>query len=211
MTGRRDVAILGDPVEFERRLADDPRRWALALAAAEGLVGVLSFATAPESSPDRYGALIAIPIIVVALGPLIGVVGLYVNWQLLCWAGRILGGNARPEAVRAAQAWAGLPVLFGMLVLLPRAFSTWRGFTAASPGSFDLFLSDLLKAARTPADLFLQALALICIWRLSQFVGAAQGFSSRRAFVSEVLATALGVTALVLVGAAGWAAYRLVG
>ncbi len=157
-------------------------RHVLLLAAAAGMTAVLS---AIASFGFQRGAAVAVALLV---GPLVGVVQLYVNGALTAWTGRLLGGRARQPALRAAIAWAWVPQIAALPVLL---------------GAILVFGSEILSSDPKVIDpravivgLLLLVLALWAFILEIRTVGAVQGFGILRSLANVL------IPALVLLAAA---------
>lgn len=189
---------------FRARLDEDPRRWVLALAAAEGLVG---FAVVWSEKVYRPGPgyLLLIPVAFALVAPVLGVVALYAQAMVLSWAGRMLGGHATRVELRAALAWSQVPVL---LVGWPAVLQLISRIAVAEsepvPGAV-LFLDDLAQSlARWTRNLALPA-GLLGLVLYVRYLGEAEGITGVRAVVSHVLAVLLAVLVLAAGLALGWA------
>ncbi len=182
-TGSPFLSIWLHPRDTIRRIvATDPRRYVLTIVMLAGIFGALD-----RLSARNAGDLLSfqtILLLAVIIGPLGGIIGLYVSAALLRWTGRWIGGTATPEALRAAIAWGGLPLLAGNLLWLP----------ALAIGGQDIFTAEMANTSGSAA------LVLLAIW-LVQMVGAVwalftglhclgevQGFSAWKALGNAVLA-----------------------
>ena len=54
-----------------------------------------------------------------ALGPIIGILGMLLSAKLQQWVGNSLGGRASFEQVKASAAWSSIPAVVNYLVFLP--------------------------------------------------------------------------------------------
>jgi hypothetical protein len=83
------------------------------------LAGALSRLEARWAQPPGTPGSAAFPLIVVLSvigGAIAGLIGLYINGALLKWSGTILGGIATYAEVRAALAWAEVPVIVAVSI-----------------------------------------------------------------------------------------------
>jgi hypothetical protein len=160
------------PRETVRRIvATDPRYWVLALASLGGGSSVLNDARAFDMG--NHLSLASILVTSLIVGPLAGVLTLYVG----AWAVRVLGawlldGQGRPAELRAALAWAHVP----NVALLPLMLLA----SAAIPG---LFRGGAAQPGAVAAAVLLLSLVgfVTNIWSLviaSQGVAEVQGFAS---------------------------------
>lgn len=128
----------------------------------------------------------------VVAGPLVGLVGLYVEGAVLSWTGRPLGGRASQDTLRTAVAWAALPNIAMLLIVL---------------GALAVFQQKFVRASVAPegvGDPVLLALTLIVallpLWGIVlriRTVGAAQRFGVIRA-TANVAASILVLLAVAL-------------
>lgn len=105
------------PAETIRRIVDtDPKYFVLALAALSGAVSGLSNYVGRDLIYLGCGII---------LGPIFGILGLYITGAIYTWIGYMHGGRATSEQVRAAVAWSLLPTIAGsLLALLLAIFGT---------------------------------------------------------------------------------------
>jgi hypothetical protein len=137
----------------------------------------LSFSTANFYSwgLDRSFSAVFFPLVIVS--PLTGFVWLTFQAFLLRIAGRILGGKASYQFVRAAVAWSRIPYAFalGMWIVL-MAVHTESAF---------------IQHAAGPSSLFIMLISLILhVWAivlLVQLIREVQSFSLGRAIANVVL------------------------
>jgi hypothetical protein len=168
----------------------------LPLAAAGGFFQALG-----RASGRSAGDLLSTPTVLLlaaTLGPLGGVLGLYIGGALLTLTGRWLGGTASREEVRASIAWGTVPALWGGLLWLPSL--------ALAGGA--LFTSNVESAGLSASALLLTGGILIVqagtyIWSFFtglHSLGEAHGFSAWRALGSSVLAFFVIVVPIVVFG-----------
>lgn len=176
-----------------QRVVETDRRW-LMLSIA-GLLGVAS--SISIILPGFYlvlgwhGLLLGVPLVM-----LVGVYALFLSAALVGWTGRWIGGLATDANLRAALACAGIPMVWGLLVWIPR--TVW----------FDSRLVDepmLIFQEGAPEatwiwyvllfDLILNAWATVL---LVKTVAQVQGFSAWRALANLILAVMVVVSPLVL-------------
>jgi hypothetical protein len=96
----------------------DPTQHVLLLAALAGIGNAFSRGSmrmAPENSGD-FMSLLAISFVV---GPIGGIIILYVAGAILRWTGSKLGGQADSENVRAAVAWSYIPMIAYYVLFIP--------------------------------------------------------------------------------------------
>jgi hypothetical protein len=102
---------------IQRIVDTDPTRLVLVWAAIGGLVETLNRASA-RSAGDTL-ELATILLISVVVGPVVGILSLFLVGALLRWTGRWLGGVASQEQIRAAIAWSLVPYLWVSLMWIP--------------------------------------------------------------------------------------------
>ncbi|WLE96897.1 MAG: Yip1 family protein [Candidatus Electrothrix communis] len=101
---------------IQQIIDDDPEHMVLLLAALAGFVQALEMTTVNTGS--SYDWLFRLLLIVIA-GPIGGIIWLYINSALIHWTGEGSGGQASTEDIRAAIAWAFIPILWTSLFLQP--------------------------------------------------------------------------------------------
>lgn len=194
------VDIWTQPRRTVRTLLDtDPGRAVLPLAALGGIGQMVSAALGelPPGFPV-WGYLVA----AVVIGPVAGILGLYVTAALLRWTGEWIGGSASAAELRTAIAWANVPAVAGLVL--------WTlGIAVAGPR---ILVDDPAGLESEPVTGLVMgtlglAAVVLGVWSLVLFfkaVGEAQGFSAWKAWGNFLLAIApfvlLGVVAAVLVG-----------
>ena len=133
------VTIWTQPRQTLRELIDQgPTRIVLLLAALHGFVNMID----RVSSRDA-GDVMSFPtmlLMCLIIGPVAGLVSLYLGALLFRWVGRWLGGQGKTRELRTALAWAGLPViaslpLWGLLALLlgPALFTSTSTIETIAP------------------------------------------------------------------------------
>lgn len=179
------LSIWRRPRATIRRIVEsDPERHVTAIAAITGLSSALNRASNRDLG-DRFDfwQILAIGLLV---GPLAGVVGLYLVAALVRWSGKWLGGQASTLHLRAAMAWASVPLVAAAVLWIPELLIAGREmFTAetprldARPGPALLLLALVLLEAVAGAWAFV----LSC-----KCVGEVQGFSAWKALGNLLLA-----------------------
>jgi Yip1 domain len=153
------------------------------LALVRGIVQTIDRAV-----QQNAGVALSLPTILalaVFLGPLGGLIGLFVGGWFTRTSGRWLGGSATPEQVRAAIAWSSVPDLATIPILMIQIGLFGREmFTLQKPTIW----SDPLHGAILVVSGLLEA--VLGIWSfviLLKCVGEVQGFSAWRALGSFIL------------------------
>lgn len=120
------LALWTHPRQVIREIVDNrPQYLVLPLVIGGGAAEALSQAFRGDAA-GVPGPLILLAVVV--LGGLFGLIGLYVLGWLYRWVGSWLGGQGSLEQVRAAVAWAGVPLLIGgVLGLLAGAAGIRQG------------------------------------------------------------------------------------
>ena len=157
----------------------------LPLAAVGGVVQALD-----RASSRSLGDTIPFDVILAlcgALGPLIGILELYLGSVLISWTGRWIGGNAESDEIRTAVAWANVP-LIGVFVLWilqtvllgPELFTTLTPRLDNSGGLAIGFLASALAQI---------TLGIWAFFILLKGLGEVQGFSAWKAFGNVLLSS----------------------
>jgi len=175
----------------------DPEKHVLALAAVAGVSSMLDRASIRNAGDEvNLGVILAAALLI---GPLGGVIGLYLGAVLLRWTGRWIGGQGSTLNIRAAIAWACVPVVPAVLLWIPELLLA---------GS-DLFTSETPRLDSNPtlALVLLPLLALGFVFGfwgivlLTKCLGQVQGFSAWKALGNCVLALLVVVVPFVAVAA----------
>lgn len=163
------------------------RSHTLVLAALMGVATVIG-AVAPIPNLHWF-AVITFAILV---GPLAGLIALYIDGALLSWVGRALGGRASQSTLRTAIAWSALPSIAALLIVLAAIAVFGQEFLGAfaAPDGVDdpVLFSVALVAGLLP---------LWAIFLRIRTVGAVQHFGVIRA-TATVAASLLVMLAVTL-------------
>ena len=88
-------------------------------------------------SARSMGDTLSIPLLfllVLTLGPILGIVMVYVAAALLHLTGKWLGGSASSAAIRAAYAWSSVPIVAALVLWIPYLLIAGREmFTRETP------------------------------------------------------------------------------
>lgn len=176
-------------------VATDPRRFVQSIVMLGGIFEALD-----RMVSRNAGDLLSFPVILLIalmVGPLSGVLGLYISAALLRWTGKWMGGSATSEAIRAAAAWGSVPLLAGNLLWLP----------ALAIGGHDIFTAEMANTSG-PAALGLLAIWLVqmvaAVWSIFtglHCLGEVQGFSAWKALGNVLLAGLVILVPIVLLAA----------
>jgi len=180
---------------IQQIIEENPERHVLLLAALAGLTRTLD-----RAIEKNVGDNISFPLLLfllVFLGPISGIVILYVSSTLIQWTGRWLNGDAPVQHIRAAIAWGNLPGVWGLLLWIPLLAFLGPELFSSEMSSLEDSLFLALMAAIIG---FLQI--IITIWSfvvLLKSLAQVQGFSAWGALSNLILAgVVLLVPALVL-------------
>lgn len=161
------------------------KSYTLMLAALMGIATLIGFAAL---IPNLHW--FAVVVFAFLVGPLAGLLALYVDGAVLSWIGRPLGGSASQRTLRTAIAWAAVPNIAALLIML---------------GGIAVFRQDFLLAFAAPDGVDNPVLltvavvaALLPLWGVFlriRTVGAVQRFGILRATAS-VAASILAILAV---------------
>lgn len=180
---------------IQQIIDDDPKKLVLLLAACSGV-----FETLSRASERSTGDNLDLPIIfamAIILGPIGGIIGLYISGALIGWTGRWIGGKASFVQVRAAIAWSMVPFLWLSLLWIPELILFGR----------EMFTTEM---PRTQASDFL-VFTLISfgvveiaggIWTVIVYLkslGQVQGFSAWKALGNVLLAAFVVIVPVAIV------------
>lgn len=184
---------------FRARLEADPRRWVLAIVAAEGMLAPSLNLSEKRDFFFSKGFGAPMLLLMLATMPAFAVAAMFVHGRLLLWTGRPLGGAARPYELHAAWAWAKLPFV---LTAWPLLLEIPLRVAAADADPVPRWLERAIGFAGTVAEpvvwiATIAALAAAVRW--VKFLAEAQRFSAWRALVNQLLAGLL-LVGLLLAG-----------
>lgn len=97
--------------------SDDPENMVLLLAAIEGVSSSLN-SSSSNFVGDQF-SLMSILLAVLFIGPIVGVIGLYISGFLVSWTGKWIGGQASSSDIRIALAWAQIPIIWTVGIWIP--------------------------------------------------------------------------------------------
>jgi hypothetical protein len=190
------LTIWTSPRATIRRIVDsDPTRFVLILAVLGGFSEALD-----RMSMESMGDIISIPEILlfcIIVGPIIGLIGLYVGGALLKWTGTWIGGQGSSVEIRAAIAWSNIPVICALVLWIPELllfgeelFTSEMPNTIASPLLTALFFA------------FVIVEFIIGVWAFIIFLnclGELQRFSAWKALSNTLLSVFVIVMLLFII------------
>ncbi len=173
----------------------NPGRLVLILAAISGFSQALDRASM-KSFGDRWEWLV-IFLLSAIIGPIVGIISLYVGSALIRWTGTWVGGNASSQNIRAAWAWSSVPIIWALILWIPElALFGQELFTSEAP---------IIAAAPPLAWLrvgFSVIEMSIGIWAFVVFLkclGQVQGFSAWKALGNVAFAVIVVVIAILVI------------
>lgn len=201
------------PRETIRRIVYyDPKRDVLFLAALQGFISYLSgalyaflflalisndYIQAPSIwegdlsslSYMSFTALIVAFGICAIVGPISGLIGLYLYGWLFRVTGRWLGGQAYPVEVRAALAWSAVPQIWGAILQLFKLLLT--AYVLYANATSNYVSSSALLTILGFSFLFDSAIGIWSIVLYLKSLGEVHGFSAWRALGAALLGLAI--------------------
>jgi hypothetical protein len=199
MAAARDlVTMLYSPRETMRRILADPQhRWwiqIVILALVCMSFGDPDIRRMPREVPDlALGPLLATIVLVVIATALCWVLLVYLGSWLVTLAGRILEGRAAVRDVRAALAWAFVPMIWSLAYRIP--FAIYRSRIHISGTSGWQITLDLLEQGTLSMALLIVAIKLIfTVWVVclaSLNVAEAMKFEAWKGFAAIAMVGAL--------------------
>jgi len=142
---------------IEQIVATQPTRWVPALAMLGGMSGVMGQMIGYRFADWRILAFGAIG------GASLAVVNLYVASYVIAWLGRMMGGHASAQTVRAPLAWSQLPSIVGLIIAAAMAYVLF-GRTTAAP-----LLDVVLHLIVAVTALWSFVVVLLMLSRVQQF------------------------------------------
>jgi hypothetical protein len=214
-------AMWTNPRETIRRIVYyDPKRDVLLLAALQGFVAYLSgalyaflflalisndYVQAPSTWESDLSSLSSMSFTALTItfglcaivGPIAGLIGLYLYGWLFRVTGRWLGGQAYPVEVRAALAWSAVPQIWGAILQFLKLILTAYVLYANATNTY-VSSSTFL----TTVGIFFLFDFVIGIWSIIVYLkslGEVHGFSAWRALGAAFLGIAIASMANVVI------------
>lgn len=193
------VTILYQPRQTIRRILDTSAdRWALQIMVLAAVCAAVSDSDYRELQNVLPGMTQLSTIAIAALGLFVTalmwiVMLLFVSW-LVALVGRFLGGTGTVADVRAALAWAAVPVIWSVIYRIPLAVFKSRFNVAPNTDAKKVLLDLIAQGGCAIAVVVLILQFLILIWSLyiaSNTIGEAQRFSSWKGLGNLMLAIVL--------------------
>ena len=133
------VTIWTQPRQTFRELIDQgPTQMIVVLAALHGLVTMIDRVSSRDAGDVL--PLPAVFLLCLVIGPVTGILTLYIGAFIFRWTGRWLGGQGNSGDLRTGLAWAGLPVIaslpvWGLLALMigPTLFTSASTIATLAP------------------------------------------------------------------------------
>lgn len=173
----------------------NPERLVMILAAISGFSQVLD-----RASMKSLGDKLEWPIIFLIaaiVGPIGGIISLYIGSVLIRWTGTWIGGNVSSQNIRAALAWSSVPIIWALILWLPElALFGQELFTTETP---------IIDATPSLAFLMLGFGAIeisIGIWAIVVFLkclGQVQSFSAWKALGNVILTGLVFIIPIVVI------------
>lgn len=111
-------SILLQPRSTIQHIVDtNPTYLVLALFALTGAAISISAASTEGWGYDM--SLLWVFLIIIAIGPLLCILAMYLMSALTRWTGKWLGGKATQEQIRAAYAWSSIPIIATIALFVP--------------------------------------------------------------------------------------------
>lgn len=99
-------------------IINDPGRHVILLAILTGIAQMLD--ELADGIPGESTTFTTILLLTLVVGPIVGVLSLYFFGAVYKWSGRLFGGFATAQEVRAALAWSSIPIIFRAVFSLPQ-------------------------------------------------------------------------------------------
>ena len=176
----------------------NPERGVLLLSAVAGIGQALDRACAKNLGDKLDWPLILL--FAALVGPVAGILGLFVGGALLRWTGSWMGGQGSSRNIRAAIAWSNVPEIWAMLLWVPSlALFGQELFTSKTP----LIDADPVRLAAFLG--FAGVELVLAVWALVVFLkslGQVQGFSAWKALGNALLTALVVIVPLAAIGIA---------
>lgn len=190
------VSIWTKPRATIQQIVDtNPEHLVLLLAAIGGFSSVLDRAST-RSLGDKLDWHV-IFLIAAIVGPIAGIIALYIGGALIRWTGSWIGGKASSRSIRAAMAWSTVPEIWALVLWIP----------ALALFGQEMFTSEIPSIQANPSlnIVFLGMAAIgiaIGIWQFVIYLkclGQVQGFSAWKALGNSFMALMVVVLPIVII------------
>jgi len=193
------LTILYRPRETMRRILDGgPDRWAVPIV-------LLAFVCASVSDTDiralrdvlpgiDFLSVIAVVIAALVVGAAMWVLALFILSWIAAPIGRMLGGTGTVADVRAALAWAMVPMIWSVIYRIPLAMFKSRIPVRPDQHVKDILLNFVEHGGCAFIAVLLALQVVFFLWSLfvaSSTLGEAQRFSTEKGFVNMAITLAL--------------------
>lgn len=175
------VSIWTKPRATIQQIVDtNPEYLVSRLAAIDGFSLALGKADSMKSVGPEW-EWPAVFLFAAIVGPIVGIIRLYIGSDLLRWTGTWIGGSASSQNIRAALAWSNVPTIWSLILWIPLfALSVTETPTIDATPSLEFFSLGLVAIVLS-----------IGIWSyvvLLKCLGQVQSFSAWKALVNVILA-----------------------
>jgi hypothetical protein len=124
-----------------RRIVDtDPRQHVILLTILGGIANTFSSDDAVDYGIDIWSIPVSF-IVSLIIGPIFGLLSLYIWGAIYRWIGSWFGGEATTEEVRAAIAWANIPTIWSMLLWVPMVLLASTAVITGNSGPGTIFVA----------------------------------------------------------------------
>jgi hypothetical protein len=180
----------------------NPNYLVIPIALLSGLAQALDRSIG-SSLGDDFDLRILIPVIII-IGPILGIIGLYVGGAILSWFGQRLGGQGSQEEVRTALAWSSMPQL--LILILDIGLIALLGTEAftSSTHKMDARIEQSLIAAIFYSFIFIGILfitVVLAVWSIFLYIkclAEAHQFSSWRSIATILIPSAVFVIIVLI-------------
>ena len=189
------ISICIKPRATIQKIVDkNPKDSVILLACLAGISSVLGRASLRGMGDTME--LFDIILLSLILGPFSGVISLYVGSYLIHWTGKWIGGTSSLQNIRAAMAWASIPMVLTLLLLIPEIIVFGEEMYTTQTPIVDS--STLLLYAFV---IFSVIYLILGIWSFILYLhclGQVQGFSLLKMFGNILLAGLVIIIPIVL-------------
>jgi hypothetical protein len=185
------------PRETVRRIvAENPQLHVMLLTCLAGVGQALDRASM-RNAGDKL-PLAAIIAVACIIGPLAGLLGLWISSHLIRLTGSWIGGTGNRQHLKTAIAWSGVPAVFSLPLWIPQLLLFGSDlFTKETPrlDAYPILLIPLIAFSLTELALAIWSIVLLC-----HTIAEVQGFRSAwRGFSNLLLTGAIIVVPLILI------------
>ena len=179
-----------------------PHDYVILLAALAGIVKALERSFEQENIYDfGFGFVL---FLIFIIGPVGGIVSLYVMGVILTIGGDLLGGKAESHEIRAVVAWSSIPQIAAVFLIMPQIFLEGPEAFASVTPVFDMRVASdpqfTLLVTATYSAIFVLTIIFAIYSLLIYFIGLSEAhrFSIWKSIFASIIGFSIAIIPLIL-------------